>query len=152
VPDPIETKRAPRTPYDAKFSLPYCLASQLVRGSVGIEAFTPTAITDRDVRALAALVSYERHDFATPTNEMMGGVRVRCHDGRVLDAPPRKARGAGGPPITESDVHGKFRTNARTALDPDAVVALEAAVTSLRTSPDLAALRVLRGSAAVTYP
>ena len=37
--DPIDVKRKPRGEYDAKFSLPYCLASIFVRGKCGVDDF-----------------------------------------------------------------------------------------------------------------
>lgn len=57
--DPIEAKHRPRTPYDAKFSLPYTVAHRLVYGQLGLGAFSEEAIADPDVLALAARVRPE---------------------------------------------------------------------------------------------
>ncbi|MFQ5848749.1 MAG: MmgE/PrpD family protein, partial [Candidatus Methylomirabilales bacterium] len=48
------------SPYAAKFNIPYCLASALVRGRVGLEDFTEAGIGDRAVRQLMAAVVLER--------------------------------------------------------------------------------------------
>ena len=50
--DPLEDKLRPRTAYDAKFSLPYCLAALLVHGRLGVESFTEEAIADDMVLAV----------------------------------------------------------------------------------------------------
>ena len=38
--DPLEAKRAPRTPYDAKFSLPFTIAHRLVHGRLEVASFS----------------------------------------------------------------------------------------------------------------
>ena len=44
--DPPADKLAPRTVYDAKFSLPYCLGAMLVHGHVDVGSFNEEAIRD----------------------------------------------------------------------------------------------------------
>ncbi len=53
---PIETRRAPRVPVDAKFSIPYCVAVAAVRGTVGLADFTEAALADPEVLAMAARI------------------------------------------------------------------------------------------------
>ncbi|MFN8573146.1 MAG: MmgE/PrpD family protein [Gemmatimonadaceae bacterium] len=53
----IVKSSAPRTPYQAKFSLAYCVAAALLEGSVGLAQFTPerfseSGVTDAATRAL----------------------------------------------------------------------------------------------------
>jgi 2-methylcitrate dehydratase PrpD len=148
--DPPATKRAPRTPYDAKFSLPYCLAAQVVTGRLDVGSFTDEAITRSDVLRLAEKVTHEvlhrgKHDGGNRENEMLGGVRVTLVDGTVLEAPPRHARGTGaGPPIQAQDVLDKFRANASMARPEQSVEALERAILALRRGGHLEGLRLLR--------
>lgn len=42
----------PRTPYEAKFSMPYVVSHALVHGSVGLDAFLPERVASAEVRAL----------------------------------------------------------------------------------------------------
>ena len=93
VGDPLADKQRPRTAYDAKFSLPFCLASLLVNGSVDVTTFTPEAIGDPAVLELAARVDCERREYAPAPDAFPGGVRVRTRDGRVLEAELRHQRG-----------------------------------------------------------
>jgi 2-methylcitrate dehydratase PrpD len=56
VTDPIERKRAPEHPHEARFSLPYTLAYALLYGDVDIDTFRADRLNDPDVRRLAVLV------------------------------------------------------------------------------------------------
>lgn len=53
---PVEAKKAPGTPIDAQFSIPYVVAAALVHGRVGLADFTPAGIQRREVMDLAAKV------------------------------------------------------------------------------------------------
>ncbi|CAE6960549.1 MmgE/PrpD family protein [Paraburkholderia domus] len=53
---PVEAKKAPRTPIDAQFSIPYVVAAALVHGRVGLADFTSAAVQRREVLDLAARV------------------------------------------------------------------------------------------------
>jgi 2-methylcitrate dehydratase PrpD len=135
--DPPADKVRPRTPYDSKFSLPYCLATLLVRGSVDVASFHAEAIGDPDVLEVAALVDYEERVYAAAPDAFPGGVRVRTRDGRVLEAELRNQRGGAENPMSEAEVIGKFRTNAGQTLPTDAVAALESTVLQLESCLDL---------------
>jgi 2-methylcitrate dehydratase PrpD len=43
--EPVASKRRPKNDYDAKFSIPYAVASGLVRGKLGLAEFLPAAFT-----------------------------------------------------------------------------------------------------------
>jgi 2-methylcitrate dehydratase PrpD len=138
--EPRERKLRPATPYEAKFSLPYCLAALLVRGELGVAAFTPEAIADERVLDLASRVSYAVVPFPDG-NELSGGVRVSTSIGVVEECVLRPRGGAGNPLATE-DIHAKFRANAGLALSPDEADALLDALTTLedRSANDIGAL------------
>src|SRR6201999_3074559 len=57
--EPLADKQRPLNGYAAKFSTPYCIAAGLVRGSVGLDAFTDEAVRDAAVVAAAAKVRYQ---------------------------------------------------------------------------------------------
>jgi 2-methylcitrate dehydratase PrpD len=145
--EPVADKLTPRTAYDAKFSLPYCLATQIVHGSVDVSSFTPEAIVDADVLALTPLVTYERRQYSPRPDAFGGGVRLTTTDGRTYEAELRHQRGGSENPICDADVVEKFRANASLALPQDKVSELEERMLDLETQDDLSFLGVLRTAA-----
>lgn len=53
---PIDTKKRPRTPIDAQFSIPYVVAAALAHGRVGLADFTAAGIARQEVLNLATKV------------------------------------------------------------------------------------------------
>jgi 2-methylcitrate dehydratase PrpD len=135
--EPLADKHRPRTEYEAKFSLPYSVASLLVRGHVDVSTYTDEAIADPDVLALAAKVRYEVKDYDTYPRAFPGGVRIHTRDGRTLEAELAYQRGGPENPMSAEEVREKFRTNAALALSAAEVEALEDAVMTLERSGDL---------------
>lgn len=113
--EPAERKLRPATPYEAKFSLPYCIGALLVRGELGVDAFTPEAIADPRALEIAAKVGYEVVDFGTGGNELSGGVRARA-GGREFAARALRPRGGPSNPLSEAELRAKFLGNASLAL------------------------------------
>jgi 2-methylcitrate dehydratase PrpD len=126
--EPAEQKMAPRTVYEAKFSLQYSTARMLVHGSAGLSAYTSEAIADPRVLALASNVRYEIKEFSSYPGAFPGGVRITMRDGRVLEGELLYERGAAENPLTPEEIRAKFRENAGLALDPAEVEALEEAI------------------------
>lgn len=114
--EPAERKARPATPYDAKFSLPYCIGALLVRGELGVDAFTTEAIGDERALEIAAKVSYEVAEF-DGGNDLSGGVRARVA-GRDFEARVLQPRGGPANPLSDEELRAKFRRNASLAL-PD---------------------------------
>ena len=112
--EPAARKLRPETPYEAKFSLPYCIGALLSRGSLGVDAFTPEAIADPRALDLAAKVGYEVTEIEGG-NELSGGVRARA-GGRTYEATVPHPRGGPANPLAAEEVHAKFLRNARLAL------------------------------------
>jgi 2-methylcitrate dehydratase PrpD len=143
---PLADKVRPRTVYEAKFSLPYCLAARLVHGRLDVTSFAPDAIVDPDVLAVASRVEYEVKEYAPAPDAFSGGVRVETHDGRTLEAELRHQRGGSENPLSVDDVVGKYRANAGLGLDEVDVDRLEAVVLSLESAPDLSVAGLLAGA------
>lgn len=116
--DPIEVKRKPRGEYDAKFSLPYCLASIFVKGTCGVDDFEKSAIEDSTVLALADKVSYVQDDTQDFPRYFPGVVEVRLDDGSTFIEEEKHQRGCAENPFTDEDVFEKFKDNARRSLSP----------------------------------
>jgi 2-methylcitrate dehydratase PrpD len=145
--EPLADKHRPRTEYEAKFSLPYSIASLLVHGRVDVSTYTDEAIVDPDVLALAAKVRYEVKDYETYPRAFPGGVRIHTRDGRTLEAELAYQRGGHENPMSADEVREKYRTNAALALSAAEAEALEEAVTTLERSGDLGAFELLSHAA-----
>jgi 2-methylcitrate dehydratase PrpD len=137
--EPAAAKQAPRTEYEAKFSLQYSAASMIARGTAGVADYTEEAIADPRVLDLARRVHYETKDYPTYPQAFPGGVRIRTRDGRTLAAEHDYQLGGPEAPWTAEDVQAKFRGNAGLALESDALEALQAAVLALEQQNDLRA-------------
>jgi 2-methylcitrate dehydratase PrpD len=141
--EPLAAKHRPRTEYDAKFSLPYSVASLIVRGVVDVGTYTDAALGDEEVLDLAGKVTYEVKDYATSAQAFPGGIRIRTRDGRTLEAELEYQRGAPENPMSADEVREKFRSNAVLALSAEDTRALEESVMGLEDHADLGALRIL---------
>jgi 2-methylcitrate dehydratase PrpD len=147
--DPIEAKVAPKTPYDAKFSLPYTIAHHVLRGSLELTAFAPERIAEPDVLALARRVRHEPLSPADgPASRFAGGARVVTRDGAEHDRFLAHAPGSPRKPLDDAWIGSKFRANAELALTPADAAALAGALRDLAAAPTLEpALKVLRAAA-----
>jgi 2-methylcitrate dehydratase PrpD len=149
--EPAVDKRRPATPYAAKFSLPFLLASRLVDGTIGHHSFDSPNLARPDLIALAARVGYRMaKPGETPFPAMFPGwVEATLADGRRLVEHVDVNAGHPDNPLSDEAVHTKFVDNARDALGGDAALRVAELVAALpRTSAaDLAhALRASRTS------
>ena len=141
--EPVADKVHPRTPYDAKFSLPYCLATRLVTGNLDVESFTPEAVADPEVAALTPRISYELRQYNPTPDAFGGGVRVETVDGRILEHELRYQRGGAENPLSDDEILAKFRTNAGYGLPPQHMAVLEQSTLALPSVRDLSYLDAL---------
>jgi 2-methylcitrate dehydratase PrpD len=135
--EPVETKVAPRTDYDAKFSLQFCTAAMLVTGRVDLQTFSEETLRDETILGLARKVDYEVRDYETWPAAFPGGVRIVLTDGRVLEADQPHQLGAPDNPMTREQIVDKFRANAGLGLADGDVAALEEALLELEQVDDL---------------
>jgi 2-methylcitrate dehydratase PrpD len=138
--EPADKKVAPRTVYEAKFSLQYSTAAMLVHGSAGLAAYSDEAIADPRVLDLARRVRYETKAYETYPAAFPGGVRISMRDGEVLEAELPHQRGGPENPLSADEVRAKFRENAGLALPEAAVESLESTILSLEQLEDVTGL------------
>jgi 2-methylcitrate dehydratase PrpD len=119
--EPLAAKHAPPNGYAAKFSLPYLLATILVRGRAGLAEFADAAVHEAAVLDIARKVTYELDATIDYPRQFVGDVEVTLTDGRSLRE--RQDRPHGGPdaPLTRAEIEAKFRGNAALALPADQV-------------------------------
>jgi 2-methylcitrate dehydratase PrpD len=110
VTEPKERKAAPSHPHEARFSLPFGVATTLLHGDVDVESFRPQRLKDPEILRLAELVvssedpdsDYPQHCPAIIEVTSLGKVHrrhIRFHPGS-----PEAA-------MSQSDVLDKFARN-----------------------------------------
>ncbi|WP_256839407.1 MmgE/PrpD family protein [Ornithinimicrobium faecis] len=113
--EPREDKVAPRTSYDAKFSLPWSLAALLMDGEIELATYAEDSIARAEVAEFAGRVVIEVQPSEGVAADAPGHVEIRLADGRRLLG--EVSRSAGGPdqPLTDDEVDRKFLANCEEA-------------------------------------
>jgi 2-methylcitrate dehydratase PrpD len=148
--EPRAPKVVPRTAYDAKFSLPYCVGAAFVDGKVDLATFEdPDHLEDPEILRIAGVSEYVVATSAAdaPFSTLLD---VRLADGsrRQVDVP--RPLGTPGRAIRRDGVVEKFTGNARLALaDPRAFAEL---VLDLEHAPDVIGVALPMGVAAGVSP
>jgi 2-methylcitrate dehydratase PrpD len=131
--EPAAQKGAPATPYAAKFSLPFLLASRIVDGSIGHATFDSQNLSRRDLASFASRVTYRvAKPGETPfPRTFPGWIEATLRDGRTLVE--RLDVNAGHPdnPLSAEQVRAKFVDNARDTLGEDGVARVARLVAGL---------------------
>lgn len=138
--EPVATKREPQNDYDAKFSLPYAVASMLVRGHVDVDDFSDAAIRDPRVLALARRVVHRDDPQSGFPRSFGGRLRIRLRSGKIVEHHEPINRGSAERPLSDNEVHDKFRRNAARVLPVEQIEAVIGAVGTIEGAPDLATL------------
>lgn len=69
VTEPRERKKAPQLRHEARFSLPFVVASTMIHGDIGLESFSDARLADAGIRKLAAkVISEEDPDSDYPAH------------------------------------------------------------------------------------
>jgi 2-methylcitrate dehydratase PrpD len=111
--EPLAAKQRPANGYAGKFSQPYCIATGMVRGNVGLGDFTDEAVKDARVLALAAKVGYRIDPQNQYPNEFTGHLRATLADGSVVEERQPHFRGGAKERLTRADIFDKFALNCR---------------------------------------
>jgi 2-methylcitrate dehydratase PrpD len=138
--EPLAAKHAPPNGYAAKFSLPYLVATILVRGRAGLAEFTDDAVRDEDVLSVARRVRYTLDDTIDYPRQFVGDVEMTLADGRVLRERQDRPRGGPDAPLTRADVEAQVRGHASLTLPAARASRVIEAVDGLAADGPLAAL------------
>jgi 2-methylcitrate dehydratase PrpD len=114
------SERAPAAPIAGRFSIPFTIATRIVRGHAWTDAFSPSAIADPETRSLAArVVVREAPGFtARLPAERVCRLALRLRDGTVRERVVVGTPGDPSRPLPEQTLRDKFRRCAETALGP----------------------------------
>src|SRR5215470_12601900 len=114
--EPIANKRNPVNSYDAQFSIPYIVATALLKGRFTLAELEDGALKDRAVLGLASRVDYEIDRASTFPRHYTGEVIVETEDGRALRHREGVNRGCADRPLSNDEVVAKFFDNADRAI------------------------------------
>ena len=127
---PEAQKQKPSTLIDAKFSLPFTLALAALRGAPSLRDFTPETLKDPTLLALAAKVHHRLNTDWPYQQATRGRLTLYLKDGRSFEQEDHIAPGHPDRPLSEAQLHAKFRACAAEASLPltthqaDRVIAL----------------------------
>src|SRR5574341_1697343 len=118
----------PATPYQAKYSMPFCIAAAVVDQQVTLDTFTDRKMKDRGIIEARKKVHLSFPDVPIwpgladvgPDTEFVGNpVTIRTTDGRSYSARVDIPRGDPALPLTDDELLAKYRECARSQLRTD---------------------------------
>jgi 2-methylcitrate dehydratase PrpD len=101
----------PKTPYLAKFNLPFCVATALRYGRVQPGDFTPARLEDKDLKELMKKIKVGGDPNLTGTypRKWPARVTITLKDGRRLDGANEYPKGDPENPLSERELIAKFK-------------------------------------------
>ena len=114
--EPATNKRNPANSYDAQFSIPYIVATALLKGRFTLAELEEGALKDRAVLNLASRVDYEIDPASTFPRHYTGEVIVETEDGGTLAHREGVNRGCADRPLSNDEIVAKFFDNADRAI------------------------------------
>ncbi len=133
---------APTTPLEAKFSIPFVLASAVLRRRVGISEFHSGFVRSAEVQELMRRVEvrFDPEIDARGYDRMRSAIEVRLRDGSVLTAAADTYPGGPERPASPEELRGKFRECAGQVLPAERAEAALARIGEVERLPSLAPL------------
>jgi 2-methylcitrate dehydratase PrpD len=113
-----EAKIAPRTIVDAQFSVPWTVATALVKGKVTLHSFTPESIKDGDVIAVARKVSGVLDTSMNRHGVGPGRLTMNMKDGQTLTEEVEDFLGSINNPMSFDNCADKLRECVEFAVKP----------------------------------
>jgi 2-methylcitrate dehydratase PrpD len=141
--EPIERRRRPANTYSAQTSLPYAVATALVRGRFSLLDVEPEALGDARVHAVADKVQYAIDPNSGYPKYFSGEVIVRLKNGQEFAHREHVNRGCPDRPLTDEEIERKFRENAELVVSPARAAAIAEAVLAIDRPVGLAAFEQL---------
>lgn len=138
IAEPWAGRQSPASPHEARWSLPYVLAAQVVDGTVDLDLFDQPIGGDR--LAVSQRITHELWDDSGYPARFPARIRVTTTSGREIEADVSDVLGGAGRPVPSSDVVAKARANlAQGGLSDARIDAIVGEILD-SPSPDAAAL------------
>ncbi|MFT3820803.1 MAG: MmgE/PrpD family protein [Rubrivivax sp.] len=138
--EPAGAKARPRTPYEAKFSLPWCMAAALTRGRIELATFEDAALEDAEIAALADRVGYAVDPDSLYPSSFSGRLEIALKGGRSVGASRAAPSGSAARPAPPEALWTKFRANVAAAGTGIDAFALESRIRAFEGAASVRAL------------
>jgi 2-methylcitrate dehydratase PrpD len=131
--------RVPENGLQGKFSMPYLLARAIIDGKLFLDAFTDSAVKDKNVLRLAEKIRMHLDPVLQPTAQGSRPckVTIRLRDGRSFSRQIDYAKGSREAPMSDEELKQKFIGCAREALDDSSIGRIIEYVKHLETLEDI---------------
>jgi len=106
--EPLENKMNPPTAIEAKFSLPFTVATAIVHGKVTLEHFSPRALSNPVVLELARKVLYGVDEKLSLRQATQGSLQIETQNGRTYSKSSAFACGHPDNPMSDDAFVSKF--------------------------------------------
>lgn len=135
----------PGTEYEGKFSLPYCVSSALVHGSIRMDSFTDERLNDPETRRLMGTLDLYLDKQANEEfpNQRGAFVEIETKDGRVLSHRRRARKGDPDDPLSDKDLEVKYHELVAPVLGDEPTDNLLASLWSLESQLNMAELSLV---------
>ncbi len=117
--EPPEMKVAPKTIYDALFSVQFVVGTALTGRALDLATFYDKPLDDPEALAMAALVSCPPDPEVDFPAHFSGEVSVHLADGHVVHSKVADSHGTPQDPMTDAEVVEKFRSTAGRQISAD---------------------------------
>jgi 2-methylcitrate dehydratase PrpD len=141
--EPEASKRAPANSYDAQFSIPYIVATGLLRGRFTLDELEDKAMADGEVLALAKRINYTVDPASTFPKHYTGEVIVTLESGETIRHREPINRGSADRPLSNAEIKDKYFENACRTLSPERAEKVCAAVLGIESSDARAVADIL---------
>jgi 2-methylcitrate dehydratase PrpD len=137
----------PRNPHQAKFSVPFAVATRLLRGRSDKAAFGPQALTEGTFDLARRVSVVETDEMADRVPDARSArVTVQLRDGDEHVAEVRHARGSAENPVSEAELRTTYDDLVGPGLGTDEAADLWRAVQNLPDTDPRAIGQLLRGA------
>ena len=106
--EPLEKKQHPSVAIDAKFSIPFTVATALVHKTIKLDSFTAEALKDADVLNMAEKVSYEIDANTERSDSVQGYTEIKLKNGETKSKNIEFVYGHPKNPIDAESLMAKF--------------------------------------------
>jgi 2-methylcitrate dehydratase PrpD len=145
----------PATPYQAKYSMPHCIAAAVVDRQVTLDTFTSHKMEDRQILETRKKVHLSFPDVPIwpgladvgPDTDFVGNpVTIQMTDGRRYSARVDIPRGDPALPLPDDELLAKYRECARSQLRPEEIERSVGLVLGLEKVADIGTLMAIFSS------
>jgi len=135
--EPRFAKLVPRTPYEAKFSLPWDMAAIIVDRELSVATFRADRLDRPVVSRLAERISFRPFVADVPPAEAPVEMEIEIESGERLRAESTASRGTPERPLTDDELVAKFVDNCGPSIDGKE---LAASILTFEDQPSVGAL------------